>query len=116
MIDVIDDLFVFEETKEGALGQYPATVYKRPNGRREEITVRNIYHDDAQWFGLNGVVLGLEDCGSFYAIYLEHDDYFAEDGESPGTYTYVVKRNESCQDALHKARMEFQILLGAVEQ
>lgn len=90
-----------------------ATMYVRPSGRKCQFNVTNIYPEDENWFTLQGVDLGFEDCGVFNAIYWTHPKVTFED--ELDERTYIVKMNETCEDALHAIRNEIEKILKEIE-
>lgn len=98
MADIVDDLFVFK----GSLGQYPATVYTHPSGRKTEITVRNIYAEDASWMVENQVELSMEEIPvETYVLYFGHEKLVDDEG-TPNEEIVLVKLGEKCEDAIRR--------------
>lgn len=88
-------------------GSYPATVYVRPNGRKVETVIENIYEEDAEWFRQNEVILSLEDCGGFYAIFAECPNVVDMEDE-PISMTRLAKDNDKCEDVIKKLREDLK--------
>lgn len=84
------------------------TLFKRPNGASEEITMTKIDDEDAQWFTDNNVTISGEDCGSFFCFWF---DYGAkdEDGE-PDEYIHTIPVNshKTCNEHMHEVRLILQ--------
>lgn len=92
-----------------------ATLYKRPYGATETITINAIAQEDAEWFTSNGISLSLEDCGDFFAVFAKVGEN--EDGD-PIEITEVAEAGESCESTLSRLRAEcesFILQLGALE-
>ena len=47
------------------------TVYKRPNGRTQEIDIKNVLPDDEAYFARNNINISMEDVGGMFAIYAD---------------------------------------------
>lgn len=90
-----------------------AVLYKRPDGRKENIWIANINEDDRAWFQEKYVRISMEDIGVGYAIWADVG-LLDEEGE-PREVTYVTRGDELCADALHKVRLECEQMLKEVE-
>ena len=108
---MVGDLFVSAES----LGQYPETVFMRPSGRKSEITVRNIYAEDAAWMAENRVELSMEEVPvETYVLYFGHEELVDEDG-TPNEEIVLVKRGEKCEDAIRRGVECLKEMLAAPE-
>lgn len=87
-----------------------ADLYTRPTGRKTQFNVTNITEADETWFAEQGVSLGFEDCGFFTVIYATHPELFFED--ELDEVTYIVKKDETCEEALSSVRKILQSRLS----
>jgi len=79
-----------------------ATVFLRPNGRQEEITVKNINDDDANFFKTRSVKISMEDNpGLGTTVYADYGAV-TEDGEPDEII--VFSRGRSCEDTMAELR------------
>ena len=81
-----------------------ATVYKRPDGRAQEIDVTEISAEDAAWFIENKIAVSFEDCGNDTAVYADCgfcvDD---EEDESPDEII-LFAGSRTCEQAMADLR------------
>ena len=75
-----------------------ALYYIRPYGRRENITISHVEHDDADWLNSHGIKLSLESDGrDGYIIYADYGKK-DEDGE-PVEHILIAKQGQTCVSA-----------------
>lgn len=79
------------------------TLYKRPNGRSEEIFITKINPEQVQYFISNNIAVSMEDCGSFFAIYATEPN--PVDEEDPLELTLLVKDGETCYTAMERLQL-----------
>lgn len=88
-----------------------ATLYTRPNGRQEEIQVRNIRPDDEAWFIEHDVQLSMEDApGQGHVVY---GDYGRTDEDGEPVEMVVFSKGRSCEDTLTELRQLIEEALKA---
>ena len=56
------------------------TLYKRPDGRTQEIDIKNVLPDDEAFFDHHGISISIEDVGGMFAVYADIGQT-DEDGE-----------------------------------
>jgi hypothetical protein len=78
------------------------TVYKRPDGRTEVVTITKVHADDAKWFKDNRVAVSMEDIGGDYAIYADTGKEL--DGE-PDEFIEIAN-GRSCEETLKSLRKQ----------
>lgn len=83
-------------------GKYPATIYIRPDGRKQGITISNIYSDDAEWFEKYDVLISMEEVGINQAIVYADIGDRDEDGEPDEII--VFSEGRSCEETLEELR------------
>lgn len=79
------------------------TVYKRPNGRKEEINITRVDPEDASWFEENRIAVSMEDIGIAFALY-------ADIGRLTEVI-YITKSTDTIQLALKNLRSEAESAL-----
>ena len=79
-----------------------ATVFLRPNGRQEEITITNISDDDAYFFNTRSIKVSLED--DPIGGQVGYADYGAQDEDGHPEEIIVFSRGRSCGDTMAELR------------
>lgn len=77
-----------------------ATYFRRPNGRREEIIVKNVRPEAAQYLADHDIKVSMEDdtiTGGF-VVYLD-DGTMLDDDETPDEII-IISGAKSCEDCL----------------
>lgn len=78
-----------------------ATFYKQPDGRTQEIDIKNILPDDEAFFTSHEIDISLEDIGGMFAIYADIGQT-DEDGEP--IELIELSRGRSCEETLSALR------------
>lgn len=78
----------------------PAIWYRRPDGRRSEIDITQVYEDDAQYLNSTNVKVSLEDIGSDLALYFDYGDV---DEEGEPIEHIELARLRTCQETIKAA-------------
>jgi len=77
------------------------TLYKQPDGRTQEIDVKNVLPDDEAYFNRHGIDISMEDVGGMFAIYAD-TGRMDEDGEP--IELIELSQGRSCEEALSALR------------
>lgn len=78
-------------------GKLEVTLYIRPHGRKQLMTIGDIYKDDAEWLQANNIKVGMEDCGLIgFALYFNTGREV--DGE-PEELT-ILAGDRTCRDTI----------------
>ena len=85
------------------------TLYKQPDGRTQEIDIRNVLPDDEAYFSRYGIAISMEDVGGMFAVYADIGQTDA-DGE-PVELTELSK-GRSCEETLNALRKLCEEELG----
>ena len=85
------------------MSEVKATLYKLPDGHKEEITIRNISKGDAKFFTSKNIALSAEKLRTG-DIVLYADTGLTEEGD-PVEVTYVVPAGQPCEDAMTQLRI-----------
>lgn len=84
------------------------TLYKQPDGRTQELEIKNVRPEDEAWFKEHGVQLSMEDVGApgapEFAIY-------AAVGEGEGSELLELSKGRSCEDTLTELRKQAEAQL-----
>ena len=73
------------------------TIYKRPDGRTQELNITNVYEEDAKFFEDNQVRISMEELNNEFIIYGTHCD------DVDGEYEQIVfSGGRTCQESLHE--------------
>lgn len=77
-----------------------ATFFRKPDGRKQEIFMRNILKEDAEYINQNGIKVSLEEdhTGEGAIIYLD-DGLMLDDGETPDE-VILIAGNKSCEEVM----------------
>lgn len=89
------------------------TLYKRPNGASETITVANIRDEDAEWFKANDTKLSMEDIGGQIAIYADVGLKINNDPEEDPAEAIELSCGRSCEDTFSALRKQCEEMLIA---
>lgn len=89
-----------------------ATLYKRPNGRTEQIKVRNIRDEDAAWFSDNCVAVSFEDCGFDTVIYADCGLRCNDDPDEGPDEIIVFSGGRRCEDAMTELRRLCEVAMA----
>lgn len=79
-----------------------ATLFVRPNGRQEEITVKDINDDDANFFNTRSVKISMEDSPGFGPTVYADYGAVTEDGEPDEIIVFSC--NRSCEATMAELR------------
>lgn len=77
------------------------TFYKRPDGRTQEIDIKNVLPDDEAFFDLHNISISMEDVGGMFAVYAGIGR-MGEDGEP--IELIELSQGRSCEDTLSALR------------
>ena len=77
------------------------TLYKRPDGRKQEIDIKKVLPDDEAYFTRNRIGISMEDVGGMFAIYADLGR-MDEDGEP--IELIELSQGRSCEEALSALR------------
>lgn len=89
-----------------------ATVFLRPNGRQEVITVTNVNPDDANFLNTRGIKISMEDApGLGQTVYADYGAV-TEDGEPEEII--VFSRGRSCEETLAEVRVLVEEALASL--
>jgi hypothetical protein len=78
-----------------------AIIYHRPNGRKEEIIIKNIYKKDAKFINDNNIKVSMEKISeNNYAIYF---NYGKKDNENEPIEHIELSLNRSCELTIESA-------------
>ena len=77
------------------------TLYKRPNGRTQEIDIRNVLPDDEAFFGHHNISISMEEVGGMFAIYADIGQT-DEDGEP--IELIELSQDRTCEETLSALR------------
>lgn len=83
------------------------TLYKKPNGAKEVVDVKNVYPEDEAWFVEHKVKLSMEDIGGMFACYA---DVGIEDEGEP-VEAIELSRGRSAEDTFHALRLQAEDLM-----
>lgn len=73
------------------------TLYKRSDGRTQELDITNVYEEDAKFFEDNQVRVSMEVLNNEFIIYGTHYD------DEGGEYEQIVfSGDRTCQESLHE--------------
>lgn len=85
-----------------------ATLYKKPNGTTQEITVRNIYPEDEAWFKANGAIISMEDHAGNFVVYA---DVGLTHSEGDPYEAIEFSSGRSCEDTMQALRAQCERML-----
>lgn len=77
------------------------TLYKQPDGRTQEIDIKNVLPDDEAYFTRNHIDISMEDVGGMFAVYADIGQT-DEDGEP--IELIELSRGRSCEETLSALR------------
>ena len=78
---------------------YPVTIYHRPNGVPEEITMTKIHDAEADWLREHNVGISMEELpNGTITIYADYGATI-EDSDEPDEHVYFVAFGMTCQEA-----------------
>lgn len=78
-----------------------ATIYHKPNGRKEQIELTNIYSEDAKYINDNDIKVSLEQLDyNDFAIYF---DYGLVDEDDEPIEHIELTLGKSCEETINKA-------------
>ena len=77
------------------------TLYKQPDGRTQEIDIKNVLPDDEAYFTRNHIDISMEDVGGMFAIYADIGR-MDEDGEP--IELIELSQGRSCEETLSALR------------
>lgn len=77
------------------------TLYKQPDGRKQEIDIKNVLPDDEAYFTRHKINISMEDIGGQFAIYAD-TGAVDEDGEPDELIT--ISQGRSCEETLSELR------------
>lgn len=86
------------------------TLYKQPHGRTEEIDIRNVYPDDAEFFKTHDIKISMEDIGGMFAIYADTGAK-TEDGEPDELIE--LSQGRSCEESLNALRQQCEQVIAS---
>lgn len=89
------------------------TLYKRPNGASETITVANIRDEDAEWFKANNANLSMEDIGGQMAVYADVGLTIDNDPDEDPAEAIELSRGRSAEDTFSALRKQCEEMLLA---
>lgn len=78
-----------------------ATLYKRPDGRTQEIDIKNVLPDDEAYFTRHNISISMEDVGGMFAIYA---DIGQMDADGEPIELIELSQGRSCEDTLSALR------------
>jgi len=73
------------------------TLYKLPDGIREEIDIKNVLPEDEEYFTRNGIHISMESIGQEFVVYA---DIGGADPESEMDEVLVLSKGRSCEETL----------------
>lgn len=79
------------------------TLYKRPNGRTQEIDIKNVLPDDEAYFTRHKTSISMEDVGGEFAIYA---DTGREDEDGEPIEVIEFSQGRSCEETLSALRKQ----------
>lgn len=77
------------------------TLYKQPDGRMQEIDIKNVLPDDEAFFDHHKIRISMEDVGGMFAIYADIGQT-DEDGEP--IELIELSQGRSCEETLSALR------------
>ncbi len=77
------------------------TFYKQPDGRTQEIDIKNVLPDDEAFFNHHKIRISMEDVGGMFAIYADIGQT-DEDGEP--IELIELSQGRSCEETLNALR------------
>ena|GEM_PF-1859648 len=77
------------------------TIYKRPHGRTEVISITNVCPDDAAYFKQQRIRISIEDVGGMFAIYA---DTGIKNADGEPDELIEMSKGRSCEDTLSALR------------
>jgi hypothetical protein len=78
-----------------------ATLYKKPDGRTQEIDIKNVLPEDESYFIRNRIVISMEDVGGMFAIYA---DIGRRDEDGEPIELIELSQGRSCEETLSALR------------
>lgn len=81
---------------------YPFTLFIRPHGEREELTMTRILPEDEALFREHGVKISAEDCNGFFCFWADDGTMMEDDPNTPDEITYIVPAGETCEQSMTK--------------
>lgn len=79
------------------------TLYKQPDGRTQEIDIKNVLPDDEEYFTRNRIGISMEDVGGMFVIYADIG-WRDEDGEP--IELIELSQGRSCKETLSALRKQ----------
>lgn len=73
------------------------TFYRRPDGRQTTSAITKVDPEEIKFFNENQILVGMEDCGSFYAMYGMKEGFEYD-------VTHICKVDADCAAELKKLR------------
>jgi len=70
--------------------------FKRPDGRKEEVTIRNIYPEDADYINKNNIKVSLEDLGTDYCVWFDDGKIIEDEPDE----IIVLSQGKNCQETI----------------
>lgn len=86
-----------------------ATLYKKPDGRKQIIEVKNVLPDDEKWFVENNIKISMEDIGGDFAVY---GDTGMEDEDGETIEMIFIAQGRTCEETLSALRRECESVMG----
>ena len=77
------------------------TLYKQPDGRTQEIDIKNVRPDDEAYFSRHDIDISMEDVGGMFAVYADIGQT-DEDGEP--VELIELSQGRSCEETLNALR------------
>ena len=77
------------------------TLYKQPDGRTQEIDIKNVLPDDEAFFDHHNISISMEDVGGMFAIYA---DIGQTDEDGKPIELIELSQGRSCEETLSALR------------
>jgi len=77
------------------------TLYKQPDGRTQEIDIKNVLPDDEAYFTRNRIAISMEDVGGMFAVYAD----IGQTDDNGGPVELIeLSQGRSCEETLSALR------------
>lgn len=79
------------------------TLYKQPDGRTQEIEIKNVLPDDEAYFSSQRIKISMEDVGGELAVYA---DTGREDDDGEPIEVIELSQGRTCEETLNALRKQ----------